>query len=326
MPVFDAESLYRIKTWNQTLEKKINIRLVSTNHPEAPRFETIADQLNTHAPNLTIATEKGEKGLPGFVITDSIFFHAFPLEKELDPFLSTLSLLAHKNEEPANPLRTDLKKITIPVRLKLYIALHCPHCPGMVNTLIPLALENPNIILEIIDGSLFVDTAQKDKVLSAPCLILDDGFRWTGSVAPEEIIKMCANRDPSQLSAATFQTILEQGDASWIAQEMIQKETIFDGFIALLLHETWSVRLGAMVVVEELTEDAPDLAGSLCPTLMSAFKKKATPIRGDILYALGEAGTADTKDWIKKQLTSFEHPDLVDAAKEALETLEERHG
>ncbi len=331
MPVFDTASQHRIETWNQILKEKISIKLVTTNHPEDIQFATIADQLTSHAPNLTITSEQREKGLPGFVIAENIFFNAFPLEKELPAFLSTLSLLAHKyinlpGQLPTDQLLIDLGKINIPVRLKLYIALQCPHCPGMVNTLVPLALENPNVILEIIDGSLFRDMAQKDNIMAAPCLILDDGFRWTGSVSAEEILKMCIHRDPSQLSAATLQTILEQGDASWITQQMIQADEIFDGFISLFLHETWSVRLGAMVIVEELAESAPPLANRLCSPLMSAYKTKDVPIRGDILYALGEAGPPETMDWIKTQLISLEHPDLVDAANEALETLEERHG
>ena len=223
MPVFDTASQHKILTWDKSLEKKIAIKLITTDHPENIQFTTIADQLQTHAPNLTITKEPEEKGLPGFVIAKNIRFHAFPLEKELHPFLGALSLLDNQNKNLSDQLLTELKKINIPVRLRLYIALQCPHCPGMVNTLIPLALENPNIILKIIDGSLFVDMAQKDNVMAAPCLILDDDFRWTGSVTPEEIIKLCKNRDPSQLSAATLQTILEQGDASWITQQMIQK-------------------------------------------------------------------------------------------------------
>ena len=221
----------------------------------------------------------------------------------------------------SKPIRQTLDKIDIPVQLKLYIALQCPHCPNVVRTVIPLALHCNNINLHIIDGSLFPETAQKDKVMSAPCLILDDDFRWTGSVPAQEIVKMITNRDPSQLSTETLKTILEQGDASWIARQMIKKKKIFDGFIKLLLHETWSVRLGAMVAVEELVETEPDLAALLCPSLINLFDGKDVPIQGDILYALGEAGNGKTEEWIKKKLPTLAHQDLIDAATEALDSL-----
>ncbi len=185
----------------------------------------------------------------------------------------------------------------------------------------PLALYCKNISFHIIDGSLFPKTAQKDGVMSAPCLILDDDFRWTGSVQPQEIIKMITDRDPSQLSAGTLKTILEQGDAAWITQAMIKNKGIFDAFFKLLLHETWSVRLGAMVIVEELAETDPGLAASLGPVLTNLFDEKDVPIQGDILYALGEAGDLETKKWIQTKLPELEHPDLIDAAKDALDSL-----
>jgi hypothetical protein len=144
--------------------------------------------------------------------------------------------------------------------------------------------------IQIIDGTLFPETAQRDKVMSAPCLILDNGFRWTGAVAAEEVLSMITQRDVSSLSSQTLKTILEQGDADWISQEMIQAGTIFQGFIQLLRHDTWSVRLGAMVVVESLAEENPELALKLCSPLIQAFDHSDITVQGDILYALGETG------------------------------------
>ena len=161
--------------------------------------------------------------------------------------------------------------------------------------------------------------------MSAPCLILDDDFRWTGSVPAQEIVKMITSRDPSQLSAKTLKTILEQGDAAWIARQMVKKKKIFDAFIKLLVHETWSVRLGAMVVIEELVETDPDIAALLCPPLIDLFDGKDIPIQGDILYALGEAGDRKTKKWISEKLPKLEHQDLIDAAAEALDSLESKN-
>ena len=78
-----------------------------------------------------------------------------------------------------------------------------------------------------------------------------------------------------------------------------------------------------MVVIEELAETDPDLAASMCPVLIDLFDKKNVPIQGDILYALGEAGTMETREWIRTKLPRLEHPDLIDAAKDALDSLNE---
>jgi glutaredoxin len=328
MPTFDPQSTALIQNWDQTMENQVKIKRIITDHAEENQFINFTDQVSSMASKLIIEAEKGEKNLPGFLLKENVIYSALPLEKELEPFLEALSQINDSQTMPSKPalsetIRQTLDKIDIPVRLKLYIALQCPHCPNVVRTMIPLAFYCKNIHLHIIDGSLFPETAQKDKVMSAPCLILDDDFRWTGSVAAEEIIKIITHRDPSQLSAGTLRTILEQGDASWITQAMIEKGGIFDAFIKLLLHATWSVRLGAMVVVEELAETNPNLAAGLCPLLINLFDEKDIPIQGDILYALGEAGDIETKEWIRAKLSKLEHPDLIEAATDALDSLKD---
>ena len=323
MPIFNPQSAALIQNWDQAMENQVKIKRMTTDHAEENQFINFTDQVSSMTSNLIIKSEKGEKKLPGFLLKENVLYSALPLEKELEPFLEALSQINDNQPMLSEPILQAIDTIDIPVQLKLYIALQCPHCPNVVRTIIPLAFYCKNIHLHIIDGSLFPEPAQKDKIMSAPCLILDDDFRWTGSVMAEEIIKMITSRDPSQLSARTLKTILEQGDASWIAQAMIEKGKIFDAFIKLLLHETWSVRLGAMVVVEELAETDPKLAARLCPLLINLFDEKDIPIQGDILYALGEAGDLETKEWIRARLPKLEHPDLIDAATDALDSLKD---
>ncbi len=321
MTFFDPESQTKIKTFTQTRPIKTRIQRISAGHAEDHQFALMAHALSTLIPDLIIEEEKTDAGLPGFRLKDNITYSALPLDKELGPFLEALDGLSGHSEPLAGAVTKALDDIDIPVRLTLYIALQCPFCPTVVRTVSALALHCPQIRLHIIDGSLFPETAAKDGVMSAPCLILDDGFRWTGQVTADEILNMILHRDPAQLSAGSLQTILEQGDASWISRQLIEKNQIFDGFIALLLHDTWSVRLGAMVIVEDLCESAPELAARLCPILMDRFDGNDIPVKGDILYVLGLAGDEDAGEWIRARLTSLDHRDLADAAQDALETL-----
>ncbi len=321
MAIFDSKSQTLIQNFSKAGHIKTRIQLITTGHAEDHQFIANADALLTLMPDLSIAPQKGDTGLPGFRLKDNITWSALPLDKELEPFLEALSILSGRMPLLSGDTLKTLDDIDIPVRLTLYIALQCPFCPTVVKTVAPLALYCPHILLHIIDGSLFPEVATKEGVMSAPCLILDDGFRWTGHVSADEILNMILHRDPSQLSPETLQTILEQGDAAWITRQMSEKNQIFDGFVALLLHDTWSVRLGAMVIVEELCESHSDLAAKLSPILMDRFDEKEIPVKGDILYVLGLLGDESTKEWIKAKLSSFEQPDLMDAAMDALDSL-----
>lgn len=346
MTLFNEAAQTRIKKWNPTLDQTVQIKLLLPESNEAAdealikkentavsvsnQFSNLSEQFQALAPGVKITSTRGDTLRPGFSITENIMFSAFPMEKELPPFLSALALIDKTGPDTTvsalDPsLHQSLDRIDIPVHLKLYIALFCPHCPKMVETLVPLALQCNNIRLDIIDGSLFEQAAREDGVLSAPCLILDNDFRWTGQVEPEEIIEMILNRDPSQLGMETLKNIMEQGDAAWISKQMTGRKKIFDAFVELLCHPTWSVRLGAMVVVEELAENDPELCAALCPMLVDVFAQKEVSIQGDLLYALGEAGDKATAQWIGSQLPGFSHPDLIDAAKEALDSIKDRH-
>ncbi|MDA3918789.1 MAG: thioredoxin family protein [Deltaproteobacteria bacterium] len=321
MQIFDEQSKNLIMDWAQSLKNQIKIKLITTEHVETNQFINFTKKFTETTSKLTVDLEKGENDLPCFLLKKNIKYSALPLSKELEPFLEALSHINNHEVKLAEPILQRLDKINIPVNLKLYIALECPHCPNVVRTIIPMAMICENLHLQIIDGTLFPETAQKDGVMSAPCLILDDDFRWTGEVTTQEIIEIIINRDPSQLSAASLKNILEEGDASWIAGQMMEKGEIFAGFIQLLLHETWSVRLGAMVIVEELAETDPKLVAKLCPELIALFDKKDVPVQGDMLYVLGEAGSSETKKWINNKIATLEHQDLIDAANDALETL-----
>lgn len=221
---------------------------------------------------------------------------------------------------------SNLAAIEVPVELKLYVASQCPHCPGVIRTLVPLAAECKNIHLSIIDGTVHTEQAAKDNIMSVPCLILDNGFRWTGTVDAEEVADMIANRDYSSLGTLSLKTILEEGKAVWIAKQMLKSSIIFPGFIGLITHEIWSVRLGAMVVLEQIAEEAPELAVTIAPELFSRFNDSDTPTQGDILYALGETGDLSVREKINKLIEQISHPEVLEAAQAAIESIESRIG
>jgi alkyl hydroperoxide reductase subunit AhpF len=322
--MIDATAGKHILTWEQKQTGKQTIELILTDHGEHKAFESFGRKLTALAPSIRIKPSDRQDPLPGFLLKENITYAALALDRELPPFLKGLSCIRTRAPKPREPVQALLDKISIPCELTLYIAMQCPHCPGVVDTILPLAVFSDKITLRIIDGTLFPETAQRDKVMSAPCLILDNGFRWTGAVTAEEILSMITQRDVSQLSAQTLKTILEQGDADWISREMIRTGTLFKEFVQLLLHDTWSVRLGAMVVVETLGEEHPDLAEKLCPLLIREFDRRDIPVKGDILYALGETGNLETKTWIQEILKDLENEDLKEAAGDAIDAIESR--
>ena len=322
--MMDATARQSISDWGKKRTQNQLIHILSTDHWEQKQFEAFGRELSALVPSLRVKPSDKKQSLPGFLLKANITYSALAQGRELPPFLKGLSCISEQAPKPSDSIQKSLDQLDLPCSLTLYVAPHCPHCPGVVDTLFPLAVFSDKIALHIIDGTLFPEAAQRDKIMSAPCLILDNGFQWTGAVAPEEVLSMILHRDLSRLSAQTLKTILEKGDASWIFREMARADRIFEGFIPLLLDDTWSVRLGAMVVVETLGQERPDLALQLCPMLIRAFDQKDIPIQGDILYALGETGNLETKGWLQERLKNLGNQELREAAEEAIGAIESR--
>jgi HEAT repeat protein len=177
------------------------------------------------------------------------------------------------------------------------------------------------IQLTIIDGTLFPEIAEPLKIQAVPTLLLDEQFRWTGSVPLEEIINTINSRDPASLGTASLENIIKAGQASHLAAMMLDDKKIFPAFYELLIHNKWPVRLGAMVVMEEIADQNPVMASEVIDFLWDRFQRLPDPVKGDILYMFGEIKDRRAVSWLEDVLDGEYDEEVKEAAKEALEKM-----
>lgn len=216
------------------------------------------------------------------------------------------------------------KKITIPVFLKLYVAPNCPHCPIVARELSLLALTNSNIYIEIIDGLLYQEKVENDEIRSVPTLVFNENFRWVGQIQLEDVIEVLTNVDPKNLSSRSIKTMIEAGKANTVAELMLNDGVVFNSLFDLLLDEKWSIRLGAMVVAEEIGYKDINMANMLIDNLWRRYETVIDSVKGDIVYLIGEIGSEIYIDKLKALSVNNPGPELFDALKDSLETLTRR--
>ena len=134
---------------------------------------------------------------------------------------------------------------------------------------------------------------------------------------------MVVNRDPSKLSVLSLQGMFDEGNASGVAQMMIDSGKIFPAFLETLIHAKWPVRLGAMVAFEAIVEKNKSLAARVIPPLWEHFKSTDDQVQGDIVYLLGESGDASVIPKLKSVLNGPHDPEVKEASLEALEKFEQ---
>ncbi len=309
-----------LQHWNRKILKEINITLrFSDDEKRSNALKEFCDNISFLQPKFIVKKEKIDGKPPAIKIGDSLYFHAVPLGPELDPFLEIAIFHEELSENLSESIQGRLAEVRTPTVIKLFITPQCPFCPSAVRKLAPLTVCK-YVRLQIIDGTMFPEIAESDGIQSAPTIVLDD-FRWTGSVPLEEIIDILSRRDPAQLSSATFRSMIQEGNAMLVAQLILENRIFFPDFIDVLADIKWSVRLGAMVVVEEIIEHDPEFASQIIPLIWRIIPSLEKQIKGDMLYLVGEAGTSDTIQELEDYIDETSNDELNTIAREAIESI-----
>ena len=322
MKIIPDSEKERIRTWAKKLDQDVSLRYAIADHPMDDTFKAFADQMAVLAPRIQLKKDGDALvSLPSLFVGRHTIYQALPLNRELEPFLSALGNAHAFADQLSKDVRELLGRLQIPALTKVYITPHCPFCPMVVSLLLGLAAENDRVRLSIIDGELFPDEAQKDRVSAAPTIILDDQFRWTGSVDALELVTMMLERDPAGLGADALRGLIEDGDAGGVAQMMVDSGKLFPAFFTLLTHQRWSVRLGAMVAFETLVELDPQLAGKVVDPIINRFGDVDDMVKGDLLHVLGESGNPDALSFLQTVAVATDDEEVRAAADEAIEKL-----
>ncbi len=307
---------------NHQLSQDITIGLVASQHTSSKLFHKFCEELTRLVAKIKISkVEADPQDPPQILLGSGLRYQAVPTGYELQPFLEALAALDSDSLKIAEPIKTLLKKNKLPASLTVFIAPQCTFCPQLVRRLIALPMADKNLQLTIIDGTLFPEMMQTHRIQAVPTLLLDDQFRWTGSVPLEELIDIINTRDPVLLGSASLESIIKEGGAGRLAAMMLQAETLFPAFYDVLTHNKWPIRLGAMVVIEEIVAKDRDLAAEALSPLWDRFHGASVQIQGDILHVFGEIGNPRSVSWLESVLSGNFDEEVKEAAREALEEI-----
>ncbi|PIE67098.1 MAG: hypothetical protein CSA23_05465 [Deltaproteobacteria bacterium] len=321
-PIFNEQERAQVRTWGKSLGRDRPLRFATVGHTADDRFKAFANSLTDLAPRVQ-SKKDGDTpvALPSLLVGNRVIYQALPRKKELAPFLAVLADVEAFSERIAPDVRQRLARLMLPALIKVYVTPHCPHCPAAVMLLLGLAACSDRVRVTVIDGELFPDTAAKDRVSAAPTIVLDDRFRWTGNVDAGELVTLMLDRDPASLGADALRSMIEDGNAEQVAGMMIERGKIFKGFIELLAHPRWSVRLGAMVAFETLAEADAELAGGVVDPLVHIFGDVDDMVKGDLLHVLGESGSQSALPFMQNVAAGDYDEEVRIAAREAIEQL-----
>jgi glutaredoxin len=295
----------------------LQIQLHLTPEDEGGELARFTEALQNNLPRLKLRRETLIEGQMAYLqIGENLRCAWVPKGDKLGLFLDALAWASGDRSAPVVPVDPP----PLPAAIRLYLADACPHCHQVLEMLLPLAFVDPLIRLTLIDAQIHAAQSAKDAVRSVPTTLLDD-FRWSGTFPMEELLDLIRTRSPANLGPTAMEMMLASGKAQKLAELMLTADQIFPAFFEVATHPLWSVRLGALVVVETLAEKAPSLASEMSAPLWERYPGLGTAAKGDLVYLLGEIGAVALRDELRACYETETDAELREALSETLEKL-----
>ena len=119
-------------------------------------------------------------------------FHGVPGGHELNSFLLAIYNLAGPGQALDTSVLEAIKAVDKKVNIKVAVSLSCHLCPDVVIGAQRIAIENPNVEAEMLDIANFPELKTKHKVMSVPCMIVNDEKVTFGSKSIQDMLNFIA--------------------------------------------------------------------------------------------------------------------------------------
>ncbi|MEJ5349279.1 MAG: hypothetical protein WHS46_11400 [Desulfosoma sp.] len=327
-----------VLSWNTHVSGKVPLGLQKTRDTRSAVLQAFGDELVGLTPHISLETTfRDTNDLPAFFVGNGWIWHAAPSGAEFRPFLETLALFHERSAEsfPSSEkeqkgsfqqrkpdLWDRLQGLQKPTELLVFTASQCPHCAHMLFELGPLPFLSSYLVIRVLDALLFAEKAQEAGIRSVPTILYGDHFRWTGRVDLAHVLEVVCRDEHTELSAAAAVRLLKEGKAKELSRLMLTSSKIWKDFASVLTHAEWSVRLGALVVLEELAEKNVTRARAYLPLLWENMDTFSAAVQGDVIYATGMVGDSTWAEtvlqWAQKHAQDAE---LQEVAEETINIL-----
>ncbi|HNY01662.1 MAG TPA: alkyl hydroperoxide reductase subunit F [Bacteroidales bacterium] len=167
-------------------------------HPERATLNGLLEEVAACSPKTTCRVNDGE-GLSFTIVKDGIpssfLFRAVPTGHEFSTLLlAVLNLDGIGRNLPDEVITARIRALRGPVNLKSFISLSCTNCPDVVQALNIMAILNPEIRHEIIDGSLHQEEVTRRHIQAVPSVFAGEDLLHVGRSDLGELLSKLEER------------------------------------------------------------------------------------------------------------------------------------
>lgn len=194
-----TDMLNQLKTLYQKLDKDVWITCYSDDTKFGLEMQNFIKEFAKTSSHIKVeykAVTGSEYDHPVYVFHDEhkkslgLEYHAVPGGHEFTSFALAIYNAAGPKQSIDDELLKAIKNITEPQNIKVMVSLSCTMCPEVVQSAQRMALENDNVNVEIYDLAHFPELKEQYKIMSVPCMVLNDDKLHFGKKSIKEMIEL----------------------------------------------------------------------------------------------------------------------------------------
>ena len=185
--IFSPEIISQLNTVFSKMENPLVLKMYLDNRP-------VSKELNEYILELVSLTDKlslnvtigSSKDYPYVSICDKdgndtgLAFHGVPGGHEFTSFVLGLYNASGTGQQLPTDVLDRIKKINKSINMKVIVSLTCTMCPELVVASQKIASLSQNVTAHVYDVNHFEDLKTKYKVMSVPCLVINDDEVYFG--------------------------------------------------------------------------------------------------------------------------------------------------
>lgn len=206
--MLDSNILEQVKGVFQNIENHFTLRATIDNtHGNATEMLEFLRDFVTTSPNLSLEEEENNASVVAFSLLKNneatgITFRGIPNGHEFTSLLLAVLNADGKGKNlPDAAISQRIAQLSGDIRLQAYISLTCTNCPDVVQALNVIALINPRIQVEMVDGALYQDEVSKLNIQAVPTVYANGELLHIGRGDLGELLQKLEDRFGSEEDA-----------------------------------------------------------------------------------------------------------------------------
>ncbi len=177
--------------------QEIECQYCRETHQILEELSELSDKIKLEVYNFITDKEIAEKynvdKIPATVIEGtkdySIRFYGIPSGYEFSSLLEDIVDVSKGDSGLSEQSKALLKEVTAPLRLQVFVTPTCPYCPRAVRLAHKMAMENENIIGDMVEATEFPHLSMKYNVRGVPRTMIGEDTPIEGAIPENEFVK-----------------------------------------------------------------------------------------------------------------------------------------